>query len=207
MPINLGSWSWAVNMALDFGAPALGAALGVPGPVSTFAVSALKRALGLADSATPAQTEAAANADPEVVKQAIMSAQSEVTAKYQYLTRLAEVGAEVAKANVSEINQTMRVEAAQVSWYHWRHLIGYLVILYGLQQILLIWVAALWPTTITPADVAALFNATTIFTGGLFALLGYVAMDTTNRINTAITGEHSAGGIMNTIRTVAGKKK
>ncbi len=34
-------------------------------------------------------------------------------------------------------------------------------------------------------------------------LLGFVAMDTTNRYNTAMTGERGSGGIMNTIRTVA----
>jgi hypothetical protein len=94
-----------------------------------------------------------------------------------------------------------------VSWWHWRHLIGYLVLGYGLNQIVLLNLAAFRPAMLSPDQAVALFNATGVFTGGLFALLGYVAGDTTNRINTAVTGEHSAGGIMNTIRSAFGTKK
>lgn len=208
MSINLGGWSWAIDMALDYGAPALGAALGVPGPVSSFAVGALKRALGLSSSATPAETQEAATADPEVAKAAFQSAQSEVTAKYQYLTRLAEVQADVAKANTTEINATIRAETANgmISWWHWRNTIGHLVVLYGLEQVALVATAAFFPSTISPTDAAALFNATTVFTAGLFALLGYVASDTTNLKQTAITGER-APTLLNTAKAAVLPKK
>lgn len=46
--IDLGKWSWLANSAIDFGVPAIGMAFGLPGLVSTFTVSALKKALGLA---------------------------------------------------------------------------------------------------------------------------------------------------------------
>lgn len=102
----------------------------------------------------------------------------------------------------------MRAEVSTVSWWHWRNLIGYLVILYGLQQIGMMWIAAIFPKMLSPADAASLFNATIIFTGGLFALLGYVASDTTDRYKTAITGDRGPMSLVATIKdAVTGGRK
>jgi hypothetical protein len=56
-------------------------------------------------------------------------------------------------------------------------------------------------------QLAMLFNATTILTGGLLGLLGFVAADNTSREQTAMTGKVPEGVIASTIRAVTGKKK
>lgn len=50
------------------------------------------------------------------------------------------------------------------------------------------------------ASVSNLINTATPMVLIFAGLNGYVAADTTNRVNTAVTGEHSSGGLMNTIR-------
>jgi hypothetical protein len=130
-------------------------------------------------------------------------------------TRGAEIEAqariEIARleANVAQggaINETQRVEIAQgVSWWHWRHLIGYCTLLFGM-----IFAAGTAKIMFMGGDTAALtalINAVTPIFLTLAALNGYIAADNTNRVNTAITGQHSAGGIMNTIRGVLPAKK
>lgn len=183
----------------------LGSAFGPAGSViGGIAGRAIAGALGV--PATPeAVSEALAKDKNAVEKLRILEA-----TKATQIVEEARVEVEKLKYNAQQsgaINETVRAEVATgVSWWHWRHLIGYLVLGYGINQIVLLNLAAFKPATLSPDQAVALFNATGVFTGGLFALLGYVAGDTTNRINTAITGEHSAGGLMNTVRTVFGKK-
>lgn len=206
MAIDLGKWSWLANTALDFGLPILGTALGIPGPVSSFAVSAIKKALGLPSSATAEDVNTAVAADPDTARAALEAAQSDVQAKYAYLTRLAEVKGEVDKTNVSEINKTIRAETGKVPWWHWRHLLGYLVLLYGVEQVAAI-AYTMFGKGVPPDQLATLFNSTAIFTAGLFALLGYVASDTTAMKQTAITGQAPDGIVASTIKAVTGRKK
>ncbi|WP_024337974.1 hypothetical protein [Bradyrhizobium japonicum] len=206
MAIDLGKWSWLANTAIDFGLPILGTALGVPGPVSSFAVSAIKKALGLPSSATPEEVNTAVVADPDTARAALEAAQSDVQAKYAYLTRLAEVKGDVDKANISEINKTIRAETGKVPWWHWRHLLGYLVLLYGIEQVAAI-AYTMFGKGVPPDQLATLFNSTAIFTAGLFALLGYVASDTTAMKQTAITGQAPEGVVASTIKAVTGRKK
>jgi hypothetical protein len=206
MAIDLGKWSWLANTAIDFGLPILGTALGIPGPVSSFAVSAIKKALNLPASATAEDVSTAVAADPDTARAALEAAQTDVQAKYAYLTKLAEVRGEVDKTNISEINRTIRAEnEAKVPWWHWRHQLGYVVLLYALQQIFLVfWCAA----GKMPADqLSMLFYATTVLTGGLLALLGYVASDTTALKQTAMTGQAPDGVVASTIKAVTGRKK
>lgn len=202
-------WSSIAGTVGKF-APTLGGLLGSAfGPagsiVGGIAGRAIAGALGV--EATPeAIREALAKDKNAVERLRILEA-----TKAQQIAAEAQVEVERVKAEIAKgesIGTTQRAEiAAGVSWWHWRHLIGYLVLGYGLNQIVLLNLAAFKPTMLSPDQAVALFNATGVFTGGLFALLGYVAGDTTNRINTAVTGEHSAGGIMNTIRSALGTKK
>lgn len=205
MAIDLGKWSWLASTAVDMGLPILGTALGIPGPVSAFAISAIKKALGLSGSASAEDVNTAVAANPDTARAALEAAQTDVQAQYAYLTRLAEVKGEVDKANVGEINKTIRSEIGKVSWWHWRHLLGYLVLLYGLEQVALIAYAGFGKGL--PADqLAAIFNSTAVLTGGLLALLGYVASDNTARTQTAITGKAPDGIVASTIKAVTGKK-
>lgn len=200
MGINLGGWSWAAEMALDWGLPALATAFGVPGPVSAFAISKLKQVLGLKPSATDADVRSTIDGmDPETARAALDSVQTEVTARYAWLTTVAEVQGRVA----GEVNKTIRAEAGKVSWWHWRHLLGYVVVLLGFEICMLIPLVVIG--RITAADMAAIIAAMSPLTGTFALLLGAVAIDTTNRYNTAVTGER--GSVVNAIKAVTGRKK
>jgi hypothetical protein len=189
----------------------LGTAIGGPlgGVVGTIAGNAIAGALGVAP--TPAAVGAAVQNDPaaqaKIEKLEAEHADALIQQAQVQIAALTQAG-ETARANSDQIGQSMRAEVGTVSWWHWRNLIGYLVLLYGLQQIGMIWISALYPKMLTPADAANLFNATTIFTGGLFALLGYVASDTTDRYKTAITGDRGPVSLFGTIKNaIAGGRK
>lgn len=206
MALDLGKWSWVAETALDFGLPILGTALGVPGPVSEFAASKIKQVLGLKPSATADDVSTAIAADPETAKAALEAAQTDVQAKYAYLSKLAEEKGLTDRANISEINKTIRAETGKVPWWHWRHLLGYLVLLYGVEQVAAI-AYTMFGKGVPPDQLATLFNATSIFTAGLFALLGYVASDTSALRQAAITGKAPEGVVASTIKAVTGRKK
>lgn len=207
MPVNLGKWSWLAETAIDLGLPVLATAIGVPS-AAPFAINMIKKVLGLKPSATEEDVRNTLNGMPEDTARAMLEgAQSEVTAKYAYLTKLAQAQGEVNKTTIEEVNKTIRMESAKVSWWHWRHLIGYLVLLYGLVLLsLMIKVGFFNPTGNQIKDVIELFNATTPFTLGLFALLGAVAFDTTKRSVAANEGEMPESIITSTAK-VFGKKK
>lgn len=207
MPINLGKWSGIAQTAIDFGFPALGMAFGIPGPVSTFAANMLKKALGLREEATPADVQATIEGmNPDTARAAFEGAQTEVTAKYQYLTRLAEVQAETDQKNIVEVNETIRKEIGKgVSWWHWRHLLGYVPVALGVELVVLVPMMAFG--ILTASEVTALIGAITPPLTILSGLLGYVAQDTTKLKETAITGERSEGIVATTLKAVTGKKK
>ncbi|WP_441229391.1 hypothetical protein AB7828_03405 [Tardiphaga sp. 215_C5_N2_1] len=206
MAIDLGKWSWIAGTAVDFGLPILGTALGIPGPVSAYAICAIKKALNLPGAATPEDVKTAIAADPDTAKAALEDAQTDVQARYAYLSKLAEEKGLTDRANISEINKTIRAETGKVPWWHWWHLLGYLVLLYGVEQVAAI-AYTMFGKGVPPDQLATLFNSTAIFTAGLFALLGYVASDNTARQQTAITGVAPEGVVASTIRAVTGREK
>ena len=177
-------------------APTLGTILG--GPLGGAAGSILSGALGTA--ATPEAVGAALSqpASPE----AIAKAEAEVKEKYGYLSEAAKADAQ----QVIAINQTMQAEtAAGVSWWHWRHLIGYATLLWAV-AVLPPFVLAMWKgdASVINAVTAGLGSAT-LFFGILAGLNGYVAQDTTRRIATATTGQ--AGGLLGAVLgNIIGKK-
>ncbi len=200
----LGKYEWVAGMALDFGVPALGMAFGIPGGVSSFAVGALKKALGMSQSASEADVKAKVEQmDPDAAKAAFQGAESEVTAKYAYLTRLAEVRAEVDKTNITEVNETIRAEIGKVSWWHWRHLLGYVVGFHILAFPMATFAVVLW----SPADKTnAILNFPIVGILGIAAaLLGVVMNDTTKKGIAAMTGETPEGMVSSTVRAVTGR--
>ena len=204
----LGKYEWVAGMALDFGVPALGMAFGIPGGVSSFAVGALKKALGMAQSATEDDVkEKVDSLDPDTAKAAFQNATDEVTAKYAYLTRLAEVRGEVDKVNISEVNKTMRAENGKVPWWHWRHLIGYAVTFHILFFPIAVFGVIVFGT-LDKSNAALNFAGPLVGILGIAAgLLGFVARDNTNR-QAANAGDIVPEGVIaSTVRAVTGKKK
>lgn len=190
-------------------APTLGGILGdlipIPGGgmIGTAAGNLIAAALGV--DPTPDAVSNAIQNDPNAVAK-IQAAETEAQAKWPAIAEIAKAQYAANAAQSESINQTIRAEAeAKVPWWHWRHQLGYVVLLYALQQIFLVfWCAA----GKMPADqLAMLFNSTTVLTGGLLALLGYVASDTTALKQTAMIGQAPDGVIASTIKAVTGKKK
>jgi hypothetical protein len=189
-------------------APKLGAVLGtaIGGPfgaaIGGLAGTAIAAAFGV--EATPEAVGAAiAQRSDAVEKLRLLEA-----TEGERIRAAAQIEIESLKNQTEQsktINETVRTEiAAGVSWWHWRHLLGYVTVVFGA-----VIVVAFAKYTFIGGDLpnfTALVAQASIIFGILAALNGYVAMDTTNRINTAVTGEHSAGGVMNTLRTVLVKK-
>jgi hypothetical protein len=191
-------------------APTLGGILGdlipIPGGgmIGTAAGNIIAAALGV--DPTPDAVGAAIQNDPNAVAK-ISAAETEAAAKWPALAEIAKAKYASNAAQSESINQTIRNEAtAKVSWWHWRHLLGYLVLLYGIEQVAAI-AYTMFGKGVPPDQLATLFNSTAIFTAGLFALLGYVAQDTTALKQTAMTGQAPDGVIASTIKAVTGKKK
>ncbi|WP_445486922.1 hypothetical protein [Rhodopseudomonas sp. RCAM05734] len=203
--LDLGKWSWIAGMAVDFGLPVLGTALGIPGPVSAFAVNAIKNALNLPKSASADDVSTAIAADPDTARAALEAAQSDVAAKYAYLTRLAEVRGEVDKTNIAEVNETMRREMGRVSWWHWRHLLGYVIGFHILAFPVATFAVVIFSS---PEKTNAILNFPLVGILGIGAgLLGFVANDTTRKGMAAMTGEAPEGVVASTVRAVTGRKK
>lgn len=170
-----------------------------------WAGKAIAEALGV-----PATPEAVGNAvevlPPDVLKARLAAAENEAAAKWEATARIAEAEAKDRTAQSGAINETVRAEAAAgVAWWHWRHLIGYLVLGYGLEQIILI-AYVFFGKGYGSDQLTQMFNATTPFTVGLFALLGYVAQDTTNKSIAAMTGKKPDGIIVATAKALGAKK-
>lgn len=201
----------------EAGLPTLGNLLGdllpIPGGAMVgqwageWAGRAIAEALGV--PATPEAVGAAINTlPPEVLQQKLAAAESEAVAKWEATARMAEAESADRTAQANAINETMREEGRQgVSWWHWRHLLGYVLVIFGVELCVLVPFIALG--RITAADAAALITALTPPLGILAALNGYVAQDTTKRMTVAMTGEHPpplASGIAKAVLPVPKRK-
>lgn len=190
-------------------APTLGGILGdlipIPGGgmIGTAAGNLIAAALGV--DPTPDAVGNAIQNDPNAAAK-IQAAETEAQAKWPAIAEIAKAQYAANAAQSESINATIRAEdTAKVPWWHWRHQLGNVVVLYALQQIFLVfWCAA---GKMQADQLAMLFNSTTVLTGGLLALLGYVASDTTALKQTAMTGQAPDGVIASTIKAVTGKKK
>lgn len=203
------NWADIGGKLARVGAPIIGTALGGPlgGTIGGVLGNIVANAIG-ADEATPEAVDAKINStDPEVLKAQLASADAEASAKWNAIMEIAKAEAADRTAQSEAINQTIQFEAGKVSWWHWRHLIGYLVIAYGLQQIALTNIVTFGWSKVTMEQLAQQFNSQAVFTAGLFALLGYIAQDTTKRQVAAATGQPMPPNIVSTIKQAILPKK
>lgn len=144
-------WSWdGVKEVVGKAAPLLGSALGPAGGAVGTLIAA---ALGTEN--TPDAVGAAIKADP----QALLKLQQLEKEHERELTRMT---LESETARLTEINKTMRVEAAANDGFvrRWRPTFGYMVALTWLIQS----VAIAWAMVGSPENAAALINAVTALT-------------------------------------------
>lgn len=204
MAVNLGGWGWAVGMAIDFGAPILGTAFGVPG-LAGQAGQLLKRALGLAPNTSEETVRARVEADPEAARAAFTAANTEAAAKWEYLAKVAEMQADVAKTQISEVNETIRAEtAAQAGkpngwWGQWRTWMAYeLTIECPIWGALIAWCIM----TGKVVELTAATSLLTVWWGARFGVLGIHLWSGSNERQAAITGAPVPGTIANAAAAV-----
>ena len=72
------------------------------------------------------------NAPPDVAAEKLAAAEAEAQARWPALAEIAKAEAADRTAQALAINETIRAEvAAGVSWWHWRHLMGYATLLWA----------------------------------------------------------------------------
>lgn len=201
-------WKDLAGTLAKTGAPIIGTALGGPlgGTIGGVVGNIIASSLGV--EATPeAVNSAITTGDPTVVNAALARAEAEVTAKWQAIIAIAQAHAEVDKINAEQINETIRAEIGTISWWHWRSLIGYLVLGYGAVLLAVLIKAAFFSGGVSSIikDLVELLNSQTTFILGLFGLLGYVAQDTSKLKSIAVTGEQPKSAVAEIVKAV--KKK
>jgi len=205
MAIDLGKWSWVASTAVDFGLPILGTALGIPGPVSAFAITAIKGALNLPKSATPEDVNTAIAADPDTARAALDAAQSDVAAQYAYLTRLAEVRGEVDKTAISEVNETIRAEVSATAakpdgwWGHWRTWMAYELMLECPFWAALIGWCIVYGKI---GELTAAAGILSVWWAARFGVLGVHVWTGSNERQTAISGSPPPGVLSTAVTTI-----
>lgn len=205
MAVDLGKWGWAAGLAIDMGAPILGAAFGVPA-LAGEAGQMLKRALGLSPNVSEATVKNVVEGDPDAARSAFEQANSEATAKWEYLACAVEAQADVAKTQIIEVNRAISTEAARPDhwWGHWRTIMAY-----ELAVECPAW-AALFAYCILTGKIADLVAASSLLMtwwGCRFGVLGIHVWTGSNERQTAITGQPVGGVVSAVAAAVAGKKK
>ncbi|HTQ99852.1 MAG TPA: hypothetical protein VMH83_07675 [Candidatus Acidoferrum sp.] len=184
-------------------APTVATMLG--GPLAGAAVSILGNVLGLGGEGQPAITpeniQAAIEKGGDVAIASIQAAEQTAAAKYGYLTAAAQADAQQSQA----VNATMQAEIGHISWYHWRNLIGYVIVVWATVPIPVVIYALATSNGVmlkNIIDMAGVFMTPFTILAGL---CGYVAMDNTRRTTTALLGEHAPSLLGTLAQAVTGK--
>jgi hypothetical protein len=210
----MADWKAVGGQVVAAGAPILGKIIGefipIPGGgmLAEWGIRKLAEAIGVpAESATPAVLQNhMQNMPPDVLKTKLETAEREAEDRWQALTAMHKATAEQNTSIGQAINETQRAElAAGVSWWHWRHLCGYVVVGSGF-----LFMAGGGKILMFGGDIAALTALITAITPiflALCALNGYVAADTTALRVAAITGQPAPTGVAAVVEAVKPKKR
>ena len=206
-------WKSIASLAAPF-APTVGKILGgfIPFPggalLGEWAGNAIATALGV-----PPTPEAVGNAlqtmPQEDVTARLQAVEQEASAKWEALAKIAEAEAGDRTAQSQAINETQRSEiAAGVNWWHWRHLVGYVVILWFLIPIPAFAMLTFRYSGDAAKQLTDLIQACVPLYGFMCGLLGYIAQDSTKLKTTAITGQQAPSitdNVVTTVKTMTAK--
>src|SRR5262245_8726735 len=192
-------WKDAAAKVVGLGAPMLGSALG--GPLGGMAGKVLADAFGAA-AATPEAVHVAISDKTTDLRIAAEAAQK---AESQWMSVLAEIG----KAQVAEIGQTMRTEAASEDLLQrwWRPLYALELSLIECPAFTLTLLHALWNGH--EAGINGLANLSGLlmtYFGARFGVLGVYVSGRTREKQAAVTGEDSPSIVGTVLKTVARKR-
>jgi len=192
-------WTTVATQVVRLGAPMLGSALG--GPLGGLAGKVLADAFGAA-AATPEAVHAAITDKTADLKLATEAAQK---AETEWMSALAEIG----KAQVSEVGETMRAEAASedVLQRWWRPLYALELSLLECPAFAVTVLHALWNGH--DAGINGLANLSGLlmtYFGARFGVLGVYVSGRTREKQTAMTGEDTPSIVGTVLKAVARKR-
>lgn len=192
-------WTTVAAKVVSLGAPMLGTALG--GPLGGMAGKVLADAFGAA-AATPEAVHAAISDKAADLKLAAEAAQK---AETEWMSALADIG----KAQVSEVGETMRAEAASedVLQRWWRPLYALELSLIECPAFAVTLLHALW--TGHDAGINGLANLSGLlitYFGARFGVLGVYVSGRTREKQAALTGE-TAPSIVGTVVKAATRRR
>jgi Holin of 3TMs, for gene-transfer release len=191
------NWTDLVGPLVKLGAPMLGTALG--GPLGGAAGKIVADVFGATEATPEAVHEAITGSD------AIAAAQAAQAAEDKWLATLAEIG----KAQVGEVGQTMRAEAASDDLLQrwWRPLYALELSLIECPAFALTLLHALWSGFETGingfASLSGLFIA---YFGARFGVLGVYVSGRTREKQSAITGEAIPSLVTEVVKAVTRRK-
>ena len=193
-------WTTVAAKVIGLGAPMLGSALG--GPLGGLAGKMLADAFGAA-AATPEAVHAAITDKAADLKLAAEAAQK---AESEWMTTLAEIG----KAQVSEVGETMRAEAASedVLQRWWRPLYALELSLIECPAFAITLLHALWIGH--DAGINGLANLSGLlmtYFGARFGVLGVYVSGRTREKQTAMTGEDAPSIVGTVLKAVVKARK
>jgi hypothetical protein len=193
-------WKSVAGKLITLGAPMLGSALG--GPLGGMAGKIVADAFGAAASTPEAVQAAIANKSGADLRIAAEAAQQ---AEAQWMSALAEIG----KAQVSEVGETMRAEAtsedALQRW--WRPLYALELSLIECPAFALTLLHALWSGHETGINgFASLSGLLMTYFGARFGVLGVYVSGRTREKQTALTGEGVPSIVGTVVKAVTRKR-
>lgn len=172
----------------------LGGMSGIPGGsvIGEKLGEALAAAFGV-DPTPDAVSNAIQTAPANEVAAKLEALESEAKARWDALARMAESDDKARVEQARVIAETQRAEiAAGVSWFHWRHLLGYVLLLWFLIPIPAFAMLTFRYDGAAANQLTIMLQAVVPLYGFMSALLGYIAADTTRLKTVAITGEQPA---------------
>jgi hypothetical protein len=155
---------------------------------------------------TPAAVaEAIRTEPPEVTQARLKAAEGDAEAQWAALAEIEKARAADRTAQATVINETIRTEVASFSPWHWRHLIGYVVIMVIINVMAILTYVVILADTGRLNFAVAIMPSVAMILGFACGLLGYVAGDTSTFKENVLAGAPRESGVAAVVKKVTGR--